>query len=68
MLKSWFPIISSGLTLGYYKKLYADALSRTPTVNPTPVLSPPQLTINNSGIYEPMTTEQLNQIRKFLDS
>ena len=68
MLKSWVPIISSALTLGYYKKLYADALSRTPTVNPTPVLSPPQLTINNSGIYEPMTTEQLNQIRKFLDS
>lgn len=68
MLKSWFPIISSGLTLGYYKKLYADALSRTPTVNPTPVLSPPQLTINNSGIYEPVTTGQLDQIRKFLDS
>lgn len=68
MLKSWFPIISSALTLGYYKKLYSDALSRTPTQNPTPVLSSPQLTINNSGIYEPMTTEQLNQIRKFLDS
>lgn len=69
MLKSWFPIISSGLTLAYYRKLYADALSRTPTQNPTPVLSEvPQLTINNDSIYEPMTTEQLNQIRKFLDS
>ena len=68
MLKSWVPLISSGLTLAYYRKLYADALSRTPTQNPTPVLSPPQLTINDNGIYEPMTTEQLNQIRKFLDS
>lgn len=68
MLKSWVPLISSGFTLAYYRKLYADALSRTPTANPTPVLSPPQLTINNSGIYEPMTTEQLNQIRKFLES
>jgi hypothetical protein len=68
MLKSWFPIISSALTLGYYKKLYADALSRTPTVNPTPVLSPPQLTVNDNGTYEPMTTGQLDQIRKFLDS
>lgn len=68
MLKSWFPIISSGLTLAYYRKLYADALSRTPTQNPTEVLIPPQLTINDNGIYEPMTTEQLNQIRNFLDS
>jgi hypothetical protein len=69
MLKSWVPIISSTLTLTYYRKLYADALSRTPTQNPTPVLTPyvPQLTINNDGRYEPMTTEQLNQIQKFLD-
>ena len=68
MLKSWVPLISSGLTLAYYKKLYSDALSRTPTQNPTEVLIPPQLTINNDGTYEPMTTEQLNQIRKFIDS
>ena len=68
MLKSWVPLISSGLTLAYYKKLYADALSRTPTQNPTEVLIPPQLTINDNGIYEPMTTEQLNRIRKFIDS
>lgn len=68
MLKSWFPIISSGLTLAYYKKLYADALSRTPAQNPTKVLIPPQLTINNNGTYEPMTTGQLDQIRKFLES
>lgn len=69
MLKSWVPVLSSGLTLAYYRKLYADALSRTPTQNPTPVLTPdvPQLTINNDGRYEPMTTEQLNQIQQFLD-
>ena len=54
MLKSWFPIISSGLTLAYYKKLYGDALSRTPAQNPTIVLIPevPQLTINDNGIYD----------------
>lgn len=70
MLKSWVPLISSGLTLAYYQKLYADALSRTPTQNPTIPLNPeiPQLTINDNGTYEPMTTDQLNQIRKFIDS
>ncbi len=69
MLKSWTPLISSGLTLAYYRKLYSDALARTPTQNPTPVLTPdvPQLTINNDDKYEPMTTEQLDQIRKFLN-
>ena len=69
MLKSWFPIVSSGITLAYYRKLYADALSRTPTANPTPVLSDitPQLPVNSEK-YEPLTTEQLDQIKKFLDS
>jgi len=67
MLKSWYPLISSGLTLAYYRKLYQDALSRTPTQNPTPVLSGvPQLSINTNK-YEPLTSEQLNQIQEFLN-
>lgn len=68
MLHSWYPIVSSGLTLAYYKKLYSDALSRTPTANPTPVLSQitPQLPVNTEK-YEPLTTEQLEQLKKYLD-
>ncbi len=69
MLKSWFPIISSGITLAYYKKLYSDALARTPTQNPTTILSgiTPQLPVNSEK-YEPLATGQLDQIKKFLDS
>ena len=67
MLKSWYPLASSGITLIYYKKLYADALSRTPTQNPTIVLVP-QLPTANESDYAPLTTEQLDQISKYIDS
>ena len=67
MLRSWFPLVSSGITLLYYKKLYADALSRTPTQNPTIVLIPQLPTANDSN-YEPLTTDQLDQISKYIDS
>lgn len=69
MLRSWFPIISSSITLLYYKKLYTDALARTPSQNPTEVLVgiTPQLPVNSEK-YEPLTTIQLDQLKKFLDS
>lgn len=67
MLKSWYPVISSGLTLFYYKKLYSDALSKTPTQNPTNVLIP-QLPAADENNYEPLTTDQLDQIRKYIES
>lgn len=67
MLKSWVPLISSGLTLAYYKKLYADALSKTPTQNPTQILIP-QLPAADENNYEPLTTDQLDQIRKYIES
>lgn len=59
MLKSWVPIISSALTLGYYKKLYTDALGHTPTINPTPILSIPE--ISNGWI--PLTEDHFKYIR-----
>ena len=72
MLKSWYPIISSGLTLAYYRKLYKDALSRTPVANPTPVLDtntpilsllPP--TTDENGNYQPLSNEELESIESF---
>jgi hypothetical protein len=73
MLKSWYPLVSSGLTLAYYRRLYKDALSRTPVVNPTPVLEdtpvlglsllPP--TIDENGNYMPLSNEELESINKF---
>lgn len=38
MLSSIYPLASSGIILLYYKKLYGDALKRTPEKSPTPVL------------------------------
>lgn len=67
MLKSWYPVISSGLTLLYYKKLYRDALARTPTQNPTNVLIP-QIPAADENNYEPLTTDQFDQIRKYIES
>ena len=72
MLKSWYPLASSGLTLAYYHKLYKDALSRTPVVNPTPILEdtpvlsllPP--TIDENGNYMPLSNEELESIEKFI--
>lgn len=72
MLKSWYPIISSGLTLAYYRKLYKDALSRTPVANPTPILEdtpvlsllPP--TIDENGNYIPLSNKELGSIEKFI--
>lgn len=51
-LKSIWPVVSSGVTVIYYKKLYADALSRTPTQNPTVVLTDwkPLSEIEKAGI------------------
>jgi hypothetical protein len=78
MLKSWYPIISSGLTLAYYRKLYKDALTRTPVQNPTPVLDTvensenptPVLsllpsTIDENGNYRPLSNEELENIKNF---
>ena len=64
MLKSWTPLISSGLTLGYYRKLYADALSRTPTVPTEQVLPGGQLPISNDDNWVPLTDEQLKKLRQ----
>ncbi len=66
MMKSWYPLISSVLTLAYYKKLYSDALSKTPEIDPTPVLSNMSLPINDE--YVPLTIEQLNKIQKIIES
>lgn len=59
MLKSWVPILSSALTLTYYRKLYADALAKTPTINPTPILSIPE----TKGEWIPLTEDYLKYIR-----
>ena len=74
MLKSWYPIASSALTLGYYHKLYKDALSRTPVENPTPVLDtntpvlglnllPP--TLDENGDYQPLSIDELERVERF---
>lgn len=67
MLKSWYPLASSALTLGYYHKLYKDALSRTPVENPTPVLGlsllPP--TLDENGNYMPLSNKELKSIKSF---
>lgn len=78
MLKSWYPIASSALTLAYYRKLYKDALSRTPVRNPTPVLDTPvetenftpvlsllPSTIDKNGNYQPLSAEELESIESF---
>ena len=77
MLKSWYPIASSALTLGYYHKLYKDALSRTPVANPTPILDTPventptpvlsllPSTIDENGNYQPLSNEALENIKNF---
>ena len=85
MLKSVYPIVSSALTLAYYRKLYKDALSRTPVANPTPVLNTSidvydsnilnnadfgvmsllPSTIDENGNYQPLSTEELENIEKF---
>lgn len=59
MLRSWYPLISSGATLLYYKKLYRDALTRTPTTNPTPILSIPE----TRGEWIPLTEDHFKYIR-----
>ena len=68
MLKSWYPLVSSGLTLAYYHRLYKDALSRTPVVNPTPILGlsllPP--TLDENGNYQPLSNKELGSIEKFI--
>ena len=73
MLKSWYPLVSSGLTLAYYRRLYKDALSRTPVVNPTPILednnNTPVLsllpsTVDENGNYQPLSNEEIEDIRK----
>ena len=68
MLKSWYPLVSSGLTLAYYHRLYKDALSRTPVVNPTPILGlsllPP--TLDKNGNYIPLSNKELGSIEKFI--
>lgn len=71
MLKSWYPLVSSGLTLAYYHRLYKDALTRTPVENPTPVLKdtpvlsllPP--TLDKNGNYQPLSNEELRDIDEF---
>ena len=55
-LHSIWPGISSAGTVLYYRKLYKNALSRTPTQNPTPVLSE----------WIPLTEEQKKQIDNIL--
>jgi hypothetical protein len=79
MLKSWYPLVSSGLTLAYYHRLYKDALSRTPVENPTPVLFDDNDNTNNksemlsllpstldeNGNYCPLSNEELESIKNF---
>ena len=71
MLKSWYPLASSGLTLAYYHKLYKDALSRTPVVNPTPVLEDAPVlsllpsTLDENGNYQPLSNEEIGDIKGF---
>ncbi len=56
MLKSWYPIASSGLTILYYRRLYKDALEKAPSQgSPIP------------DAWTPLSDEQMNDIRKFLD-
>jgi hypothetical protein len=67
MLKSWYPLVSSALTLAYYHRLYKDALTKTPVENPTPILGlsllPP--TIDENGNYVPLSNEELESIGSF---
>lgn len=56
-LKSVWPVISSGATVLYYRKLYSDALSKTPTQNPTIVLD-----------WTPLKKEEMNEIDNFFNS
>lgn len=51
-LKTVWPLISSAATVLYYRKLYSDALSKTPTQNPTQVLNDwkPLTEIEKAGI------------------
>lgn len=77
MLKSWYPLVSSALTLAYYRKLYKDALTRTPVENPTPVLDNPTenhhtpvlsllpSTMDENGNYQPLSNEELENIDNF---
>lgn len=59
MLKSWYPVIGSGLTVAYYYKLYKDALEKAPSGYPAYPISKQWI---------PLTEEEMQRINNILDN
>ena len=72
MMKSWYPIGSSALTLVYYWRLYRDALSRTPTTTgPTQVLQTPTNPAPTKVLkvgWQPLSNEDINRVKYVINS